>query len=50
MAGHKAPTSGSANADFAAHEKTYRGFLLLMQIAAALTAITLFALYFFLAR
>jgi hypothetical protein len=50
MAGHNAPASGSTDAEFAAHMRTYRGFLLFMQVCLALTIVTLLALYFFLAR
>jgi hypothetical protein len=38
------------NADMAEHERTYRGFLLVLKLSAAVTAVTLLMLYFFLAR
>lgn len=50
MAGHNAPASGRTDADYAAHEKTYRGFLVFLLISGGATVVTLFALYFFLAR
>ncbi len=42
--------SGGSDLDLAARERTYRGFLLLIKISAAATAVTLVLLYFFLAR
>lgn len=48
MAGDHA--SGSAGADFAEHEKTYLGFLLVLKISSAVTVAVLLSLYFFLAR
>lgn len=36
--------------DLDAHNRTYRGFLLLLKLATALSIVTLLALYFFLAR
>jgi hypothetical protein len=42
--------SGGSDLDLAAHERTYRGFLLLLKFSAAVTAVALVLLYFFLAR
>jgi len=39
-----------ADMDWAEHEKTYNGFLWLLKFSAAASAITLLALFFFLAR
>ncbi|MBI1981691.1 MAG: aa3-type cytochrome c oxidase subunit IV [Methylocystis sp.] len=43
-------TPATSNGDWAEHVKTYKTFLLLLKIAAAGTAASLLALYFFLAR
>ncbi|WP_457798755.1 aa3-type cytochrome c oxidase subunit IV [Methylocystis sp. S23] len=42
--------SASTDADWAEHEKTYKGFLWLLKFSAAGSAITLLALYFLFAR
>ena len=45
-----ASTPTDSNSDWADHVKTYNAFLLILKISGALTAATLLALYFFLAR
>jgi hypothetical protein len=42
--------AASVNADMAEHERTYRGFILMIKLSAAVTVTTLLLLYFFLAR
>lgn len=39
-----------ARGDIAEHEATYRGFLMLLKVSLAVSAVTLSLLYFFLAR
>ena len=50
MADHYTQAPVDSIQDVAAHEKTYRGFLRLLEIGAALSVVTLLLLYYFLAR
>jgi Bacterial aa3 type cytochrome c oxidase subunit IV len=50
MASHDTQASGSSFHDMAAHEQTFRGFILLLEIAAGVSALTLILLFFFFAR
>jgi hypothetical protein len=51
MAVHQHGASGGgSDLELAAHERTYRGFLLLLKSSAATSAVVLLLLYFFLAR
>lgn len=50
MAGNHPRAPVDSIHDMAAHEKTYRGFLRLLEIGAALSVVTLALLYYFLAR
>jgi hypothetical protein len=50
MAVRQNGASEGSNSDLAAHERTYHGFLLLLKFSAAISAVTMALLYFFLAR
>jgi hypothetical protein len=45
-----ARTSTGSDGDWAEHVRTYNTFLLLLKIAAGVTAVVLLGLYFFVAR
>jgi Bacterial aa3 type cytochrome c oxidase subunit IV len=50
MASHDTQASGDSFHDMAAHQQTFRGFILLLEITAGISAVTLILLFFFLAR
>jgi len=50
MAGNHAQASTESVHDFEAHQSTFRGFILLLEVGAGLSVLTLLLLYFFLAR
>lgn len=49
MASHDTQAGHSFH-DMAAHERTFRGFVLLLEIIAGISILTLLLLFFFLAR